>query len=109
MASLEPYYLGFASRVRNARIRAGMSQDDLAKRLGVTRPSVSNIESGRQRVLAHTACAIADITGVEREELLSPEPSVRRDPRWPTVAHELADKLGWTLERATALLAEANL
>lgn len=36
------------TQIRNARLAAGMTQRELGERIGRSRPSVSNIESGRQ-------------------------------------------------------------
>lgn len=52
-ASVEPVYLVLAELVREMRERLGITQAELAQRLGVTRASVSNLESGRQRVMLH--------------------------------------------------------
>ena len=46
-------------RVRKARKRLGISQEDLAKRLGKTRTSIVNIEAGRQRPPVHVLWSIA--------------------------------------------------
>lgn len=48
---IEPIYILFGARVRQMREILGMTQADLAKRVGLTRTSVVNIEAGRQRVL----------------------------------------------------------
>lgn len=41
-----------AQRLREAREYVGLSQDDVASVLGVSRPAVSNIESGARKVEA---------------------------------------------------------
>ena len=50
----------FAVNVRAQRKATGISQRDLASAIGMSRPSVSNIEAGRQTVTLAQACAIAD-------------------------------------------------
>jgi transcriptional regulator with XRE-family HTH domain len=37
-------------RLQRARKERGLTQDELAKRIGLPRPSYANIESGRQRI-----------------------------------------------------------
>ena len=64
----------FADRCRKARELTGMSKEDFADRIGVTRHTVSNYEAGRttrpQRlVLSQWAMA----TGVDRDWLLTGE------------------------------------
>jgi len=41
---------GIARRLREARESLGLSQEDVAKALGLTRPSVSALEGGKRRV-----------------------------------------------------------
>lgn len=43
-----PKYIG--QRIKSARLNAGLSQDELAKKLGIHRPTVSQMESGKRAV-----------------------------------------------------------
>jgi transcriptional regulator with XRE-family HTH domain len=67
------FYAEVGRRVRLARERAGLTQDALAGRVSLSRTSVTNIEKGRQKVLLHTLCNLADALGVT-PEVLMPEP-----------------------------------
>jgi len=53
-------YRILGSRIRAARGRIGLSQSTLAKKLGMTRTSVVNIEAGRQHPPLHVVWAIAE-------------------------------------------------
>ena len=53
------FYKAVGQLVRAARDKAGLTQNALASRLGLTRTSVTNIEKGRQKVLLHTFCDLA--------------------------------------------------
>jgi transcriptional regulator with XRE-family HTH domain len=64
------FYRDFGLRLRQARGAAGLSQEALAARAGLSRTSVSNIEGGRQRVLAHMVYSLAAAVGVDPKELL---------------------------------------
>ena len=55
---------GIASRLRLAREMAGLTQGQVANRLGWHRPTVSEIEAGRRRVQAEELATLADIYGV---------------------------------------------
>jgi DNA-binding XRE family transcriptional regulator len=55
----------FGINVRVRRLRAGLTQDQLATTIGLSRTSVANIEQGRQQVLLHHAWAIARALGAE--------------------------------------------
>lgn len=49
----EPVYQQFGARIRGLRKALGWSQEELSVRVGCSRPSIANIEIGRQRVTLH--------------------------------------------------------
>ena len=53
-----------SGRLRLAREQAGLSQGQVARMLGLHRPSVSEIEAGRRKVSADELVALARIYGV---------------------------------------------
>ncbi len=53
-APIEVCHQALGMRIRIIREAVGMSQDELAKRVGYKRVSVTNIETGRQRLLLNT-------------------------------------------------------
>ena len=53
--------LSFGQEVRRLRLQAGMTQEDLAERLDVTRVTISQIENGKNR---HPSDGV--LTGLER-------------------------------------------
>lgn len=59
-----------ASRLRQARLMAGLSQQHVANLLMVHRPSVSEIEAGRRNVTAVELVKLARIYGVSSYWLL---------------------------------------
>jgi transcriptional regulator with XRE-family HTH domain len=64
----------------------------LARRIGVKRTSITNIEGGRQPLQLHTLLAIAEALRVPAEQLLpSIEPSDQ--PSFPDTAQRLAKLL----------------
>src|SRR5438046_750770 len=52
-------YLEVGRRIRKQRMRRGLTQQELADAIKLTRPSVANIECGRQCFLVHTLFEIA--------------------------------------------------
>jgi transcriptional regulator with XRE-family HTH domain len=67
-------------RLQRTRKERGITQEELAKRLGLPRPSYANIESGRQRVPLDVIWRAAVVLEVSITALV-PEPlSRRRDP-----------------------------
>ncbi|HEX3463362.1 MAG TPA: helix-turn-helix transcriptional regulator [Candidatus Elarobacter sp.] len=58
-------------RVRELRAGRGLTQLRLAERSGISRPSIANVEAGRQNVSLRQLCALATALGVTAAELLS--------------------------------------
>ena len=56
--------------IAKVREEKDYSQEKLAKKVRLTRTSITNIERGRQRIQLHTLYMIADILKVELSELL---------------------------------------
>ena len=54
-----------ASRLRSAREAAGLSQGQVAKKLGFHRPTISEIEAGRRRVNADELSLFGALYGVK--------------------------------------------
>ena len=58
-------------RVRALRTDRGLTQRQLADRALVSRPSIANVEAGRQNVGLRQLCALADALGVAVTDLLA--------------------------------------
>jgi transcriptional regulator with XRE-family HTH domain len=66
---------GTGERIRFARKWAGLNQDEVATRMGLSRASVSNWELG-QGIKRENLVSFAQITGVSAEWLMTGEPSL---------------------------------
>lgn len=55
--------------IRNARLAAGMTQKDLADKIGLSQQQVDKIEHGQRTLDFPTAIRIAKATGVTLDEL----------------------------------------
>ncbi len=66
------------SRLREARLRRMLTQDELAARAGTTEATVNRLENGLQRPRISTVRKLADVLGVKPEELIDWE---REDER----------------------------
>ncbi len=75
--------------VRAQRESAGMTQGELARLVGMTRTSISNIESGRQKLQIHTLYDVARALEVQPEALLPPQ----ADPEQKAVEDRLPQGL----------------
>jgi transcriptional regulator with XRE-family HTH domain len=66
--------MALGPRLRQFRELTGLSQNELAKRAGVPRPVITDVESGRQRsVNLETARRLARALGVTLDMLAGPE------------------------------------
>lgn len=71
MAGIERCYKRFGKNVRNIRIACGLTQEQLAKRVGLVRTSVVNIEAGRQRILLNDIQRFSTALRTDRKYFLS--------------------------------------
>jgi transcriptional regulator with XRE-family HTH domain len=67
---LTAVYQEIGNRIARARKKSGLSQHDLAVRIGLQRTSVTNIEKGRQKIMVHTLIDMAKHLNVEARDLL---------------------------------------
>lgn len=96
-----------AARIKDARKMAGLSQGQVARSLGLHRPSISEIESGNRRVAAEELTGMAELFDVsvswlagERAEKLDPQ-----DAKLELAARELQRLKPDHLDRLLTILA----
>jgi len=75
----ERFYLALGEAFRRLRITHNLTQEDVARALGLSRTSVTNIEKGNQKILAYTLLAAADVFKVEPSELLHAQSATAQD------------------------------
>lgn len=63
--------MSLSERLRQAREAAGLSQGQVAKKLEMHRPTISEIEAGRRKVSAQELELFSNLYGVTTEWLLS--------------------------------------
>lgn len=89
-------YTAFGARLRQARRQMGLTQEQLGKRVGLTRTSITNIERGEQRPPLHIIFQLAAAIAVEPRDLL---PSTGELPPAPESLEGLApDEVEWIRE-----------
>jgi transcriptional regulator with XRE-family HTH domain len=59
-----------AHPIRKYRVQQGMTQQELADRLGVSRALVGLVETGERQINPHDVAKWEKVTGVPREKLL---------------------------------------
>ncbi len=96
-----------ATRLREARKVAGLSQGQVARLLAMHRPTISEIEAGNRRVSAEELTKFAETYDVTVSWLLgeSSEQLETDDPRLQLAARELSKLKPDDLERLLRLLA----
>lgn len=67
---VELCYKSFGVLVKTKREQLGISQLELARVLGWTRPSIANIEAGKQRVLLHSALILMSYLKIKPAEIV---------------------------------------
>jgi transcriptional regulator with XRE-family HTH domain len=67
-----------ASALIDARKRAGLTQNELARKMGTTQPAVARLESGRGRPSMRTLERLAEATGSRLLIRLEPSAGKRR-------------------------------
>jgi len=68
----EPIYKTIGSIIRRRRRRLEWSQNLLASRLGISRATLANIETGRQRILVHHLYTFAEVLEMKPNDFLPP-------------------------------------
>ena len=91
-------------RLRSAREAAGLTQAQVAKKLHLHRPTLSEIEAGRRRVTADELRAMAEVYGVSLEWLASGHSDGQADARILMAARQLGKLKPADLDRLIALL-----
>ncbi len=106
MAESDPKRGVLAERLRTARELSGLSQGQVAKRLGIHRPSVSEIEAGRRRVSAEELTELADLYAVDLSWLAGVEAVPdEHQTRVELAARELSKLREEDLDRVLKVLA----
>lgn len=80
-----------AERLKEARTLAGLSQENAAKILGIQRPAISEIESGKRKVSAEEIIQFSKLYKVSTSWLLLKEESkTEMDEQLKVAARELS-------------------
>lgn len=95
----EAIYRIFGRRLREFRDQQQVSQDELAAFSNLTRSSIANIESGKQRVFLHQVLQFADRLKVSLEALVRQEDFGRE-----AIQEESKPQMADFLERAKSEL-----
>lgn len=67
---VQEIYVAIGENVRHYRKQAKLSQLELSRQVDLTRASIANLETGRQRILLHTAFDLARALNVSVDDLV---------------------------------------
>ncbi len=67
---VEPVYRQFGAKVEAMRAVMAITQQDLAKKVRLTRASIANIEAGKQRILLADVEKFAEALGMSPRSLM---------------------------------------
>jgi transcriptional regulator with XRE-family HTH domain len=84
----EPIYKQIGGTIRALRRRADQAQEALAAQLGISRATLANIETGRQRILVHQLYSIAQVLGVKVGDMLPSPPEDLVAVNWTSLSFE---------------------
>ena len=63
------FFRKFGALIKEARIRKGLSQKQLAHRIGMKQPDVSMIEEGRKNITLYTVMRFCSVLGIKKIEV----------------------------------------
>lgn len=89
----------FGARLQRFRTDAGLNQADVAKRMGVSAPSVSSWETGRARPKLDRMAKLAAILGVETADLLEDAPPEQVQDLIDHCREQIAQAVGLSADR----------
>ncbi|HEV2597406.1 helix-turn-helix domain-containing protein [Sphingopyxis sp.] len=89
----------FGARLQRFRTDAGLNQADIAKRMGVSAPSVSSWENGRARPKHDRMAKLAAILGVETADLLEDAPPEQVQDLIDRCREQIAQAVGLSPDR----------
>lgn len=83
------FYRELGKQIAVKRRSLNKTQEELAKAVGISRTSITNIEKGGQRILAHTVFEIARELGTDLSVLLPSTPVTRPIERMEPAQRDL--------------------
>lgn len=101
----EALYKLVGKRIADSRERAKLTQTELAERVGLSRPSIANVEQGRQAIPLHKLCEIATAIGVNAAELI---PSEVQSPSAPAYEGRVANLAPADAQFVSRVLSKTN-
>jgi transcriptional regulator with XRE-family HTH domain len=84
-------------KIKKLRTDAGLSQEELARLIGISRPTLSQIELGERELKSQEICRFAEIFEMPMTEFLEPVPSPVRAKRVDDPHRKMKDMILYIL------------
>lgn len=91
--------MSVGSNIRKIRKLRGISQEELAERIGLTRSQISNIESGRRSTSAKRMSQIAEVLKCRVSDFYDKTEELERDDEKWVIFGKRMEERGYTLEQ----------
>ena|SRR2546428_8114211 len=89
-------YQQLGKRLQELRRKKRLTQSRLAELVALNRTSITNIEKGRQKILVHTLCDLAEALGVHPNQLLPEQVTTTTASDEPRLPQNLSrDEAKW--------------
>lgn len=96
---LDEFYADLGIRIREARLKRNIGQDEFASQLELSRASVVNIEKGRQRPMIHTLLEISRLLKTPLQNLIpgieTKEEQTTTATSWNDLLDAVSDEVVW--------------
>lgn len=79
-------------RIKEIRKKCGLTQKELAERVGVSEGAISQYESGKRRPDYETVLKMADYFGCSVDYLMGNDPSPAEDPELDEILEQLKNR-----------------
>ncbi len=83
------FFVQLGNKIANARKQAGLTQKQLAQKVGITQPVCASYETGRRGTPIPTLIKIAEVLHIYVEDLLLNKPEKKKRGPIPKIDREL--------------------
>ena len=102
------FYINIASRIKNARFELGLSQAELAEKAGISRETVSKVESGRRDIKMSTIAFIIEALNESADYILYGKRTEKSEARLLQITEQFSYSEWKILDNVIRVLAESS-
>lgn len=102
-ASRGEIYEEFGEKIKTLRNERNMTQEELAKKIGISRTNIGQYETGVRKVPLNIILQFSEFFGVSVNELLDIDFKEDNETKQPITKYEVATEIGFTKEEISIL------